>query len=252
MCGRFSLGATIRVGQLLDLPNWPETPTPVQHRSEPSGPGGDPESRNRPPRSPRPAETVHRSQGAAGGQSPPHGAGGGHWSRARVGEGDGGGGGAGIGGASSGRLGGGAGAPPPVRSCISALTHVINPASDRRSSSAAPFANRAARFPALCRGLGTGRTEARNPQTERWDDDPEADTSPRTHVPVPHGLAPGSLVLARQDTMGHLVFSTPMCVDRGQRSRWPAPGQQAHEQRPTRHNRMDRVPGLTRLLSKPC
>jgi putative SOS response-associated peptidase YedK len=26
MCGRFSLGATIRVGQLFDLPNWPETP----------------------------------------------------------------------------------------------------------------------------------------------------------------------------------------------------------------------------------
>jgi hypothetical protein len=27
MCGRFSLGATIRIGQLFDLPNWPETPT---------------------------------------------------------------------------------------------------------------------------------------------------------------------------------------------------------------------------------
>jgi len=26
MCGRFSLGATIRVGQLFDLPNWPDTP----------------------------------------------------------------------------------------------------------------------------------------------------------------------------------------------------------------------------------
>ncbi|MBP1776132.1 MAG: hypothetical protein H6Q86_2142 [candidate division NC10 bacterium] len=26
MCGRFSLGATIRIGQLFDLPNWPETP----------------------------------------------------------------------------------------------------------------------------------------------------------------------------------------------------------------------------------
>ena len=26
MCGRFSLGATIRVGQLFDLPDWPETP----------------------------------------------------------------------------------------------------------------------------------------------------------------------------------------------------------------------------------
>jgi putative SOS response-associated peptidase YedK len=26
MCGRFSLGSTIRVGQLFDLPNWPETP----------------------------------------------------------------------------------------------------------------------------------------------------------------------------------------------------------------------------------
>ena len=26
MCGRFSLGAPIRVGQLFDLPNWPETP----------------------------------------------------------------------------------------------------------------------------------------------------------------------------------------------------------------------------------
>jgi len=26
MCGRFSLGATIRVGQLFDLPNRPETP----------------------------------------------------------------------------------------------------------------------------------------------------------------------------------------------------------------------------------
>jgi len=26
MCGRFSLGATIRVGQLFNLPNWPETP----------------------------------------------------------------------------------------------------------------------------------------------------------------------------------------------------------------------------------
>ncbi len=26
MCGRFSLGATIRVAQLFDLPNWPETP----------------------------------------------------------------------------------------------------------------------------------------------------------------------------------------------------------------------------------
>jgi len=26
MCGRFSLGATIRTGQLFDLPNWPETP----------------------------------------------------------------------------------------------------------------------------------------------------------------------------------------------------------------------------------
>ena len=26
MCGRFSLGATVRVGQLFDLPNWPETP----------------------------------------------------------------------------------------------------------------------------------------------------------------------------------------------------------------------------------
>ena len=26
MCGRFSLGVTIRVGQLFDLPNWPETP----------------------------------------------------------------------------------------------------------------------------------------------------------------------------------------------------------------------------------
>lgn len=26
MCGRFSLGVTIRIGQLFDLPNWPETP----------------------------------------------------------------------------------------------------------------------------------------------------------------------------------------------------------------------------------
>ena len=26
MCGRFSLGGTVRVGQLFDLPNWPETP----------------------------------------------------------------------------------------------------------------------------------------------------------------------------------------------------------------------------------
>ena len=26
MCGRFSLGATTRVGQLFNLPNWPETP----------------------------------------------------------------------------------------------------------------------------------------------------------------------------------------------------------------------------------
>jgi putative SOS response-associated peptidase YedK len=26
MCGRFSLGATIRVGQVFDLPNWPDTP----------------------------------------------------------------------------------------------------------------------------------------------------------------------------------------------------------------------------------
>ena len=26
MCGRFSLGAPIRIGQLFDLPNWPETP----------------------------------------------------------------------------------------------------------------------------------------------------------------------------------------------------------------------------------
>jgi putative SOS response-associated peptidase YedK len=26
MCGRFSLGSTIRVGQLFDLPTWPETP----------------------------------------------------------------------------------------------------------------------------------------------------------------------------------------------------------------------------------
>jgi putative SOS response-associated peptidase YedK len=26
MCGRFSLGSTIRVGQLFNLPNWPETP----------------------------------------------------------------------------------------------------------------------------------------------------------------------------------------------------------------------------------
>src|SRR5512143_1448052 len=26
MCGRFSLWATIRIGQLVDLPNWPETP----------------------------------------------------------------------------------------------------------------------------------------------------------------------------------------------------------------------------------
>jgi putative SOS response-associated peptidase YedK len=26
MCGRFSLGSTIRVGQLFDLPNWPEAP----------------------------------------------------------------------------------------------------------------------------------------------------------------------------------------------------------------------------------
>ena len=26
MCGRFSLGGTVRVGQLFELPNWPETP----------------------------------------------------------------------------------------------------------------------------------------------------------------------------------------------------------------------------------
>jgi len=26
VCGRFSLGGTVRVGQLFDLPNWPETP----------------------------------------------------------------------------------------------------------------------------------------------------------------------------------------------------------------------------------
>jgi putative SOS response-associated peptidase YedK len=26
MCGRFSLGATIRIGQVFDLPDWPETP----------------------------------------------------------------------------------------------------------------------------------------------------------------------------------------------------------------------------------
>ena len=26
MCARFSLGATLCVGQLLDLPNWPDTP----------------------------------------------------------------------------------------------------------------------------------------------------------------------------------------------------------------------------------
>jgi len=33
MCGRFSLGATIRVCQPCDLPNWPETPT-VQSRPD--------------------------------------------------------------------------------------------------------------------------------------------------------------------------------------------------------------------------
>jgi putative SOS response-associated peptidase YedK len=27
MCRRFSLGPTLRVGQLFDLPNWPETPS---------------------------------------------------------------------------------------------------------------------------------------------------------------------------------------------------------------------------------
>jgi putative SOS response-associated peptidase YedK len=26
VCGRFSLGGTVRVGQLFELPNWPETP----------------------------------------------------------------------------------------------------------------------------------------------------------------------------------------------------------------------------------
>ena len=111
-------------------------PHPTNHRPELGHPRGDPEPGNRRPRGPRAAGTVHRSQGAAGGHAPPHGAGGGHWSRSRVGRG---------GGASSGDRGGGAGPVPPARSCISALTHVINPASDGRSRAAAAFAKRAAR-----------------------------------------------------------------------------------------------------------
>ena len=111
-------------------------PHPTNHRPELGDPRGDPEPGNRRPRGPRAAGTVHRSHGAAGGHAPPHGAGGGHWSRSRVGKG---------GGASSGDRGGGAGPVPPARSCISALTHAINPASDGRSRAAAAVAKRAAR-----------------------------------------------------------------------------------------------------------
>jgi len=76
-----------------------------------------------------------------------------------VGEGDGGGAGAGIGGASSGGLGGGAGVVPLVRSCISALTHIINPARTQIELDGTLY-ELGCEVPALGRGLGTGRTEA--------------------------------------------------------------------------------------------
>ena len=99
--------------------------------------------------------------------------------------------------------------------------------------------------PALGRGLGVGRTESRHPQTERGDDDADADTNPRTHAQVSHGAPPGVLGVGHQDTMGALVFSTPRLRGPRHRTRRFAPGQRGRGHPGVCHAHVHCAAGLT-------
>ena len=90
-----------------------------------------------------------------------------------------------------------------------------------------------------------GRTESRHPQTERGDDDADADTNPRTHAQVSHGAPPGVLGVGHQDTMGALVFSTPRLRGPRHRTRRPAPGQRGRGHPGVCHAHVHCAAGLT-------
>ena len=136
---------------------------------------------------------------------------------------------------------------PTVRSWISALTHVINLASDRRSSSAAGFAKRAARSRHSAEGSAWAgpRSETHRPSAGTM-------TQMLRRVLVRMHMFLMARPLAPVSRHGRMPCDTPCsappwCGDCGQLRRWRPPVQRAREPPSIRHTRTRRAPCLMPL-----